>query len=363
MRLVPPPPGIRDDMKVSDFDYLLPPERIAQEPLSERDASKLLVLDRATGAVSHRVFSELPSLLDEGDLLILNDTRVVPARLHGLRERTGGRVDALFLRELGDLGEGRWLAFTKSGGKLLVGEWLKLAAGSVRARIVERRGEEGDVLEIESDRPLAEVLDETGRMPVPPYIHRDRDEPPSKLDRERYQTTYARHPGAVAAPTAGLHFTDRVFADLDARGVRRAFVTLHVGPGTFRSVKVEEVEAHTMDSERYTVPPETARAVRECRERGARVVAVGTTTVRTLESAATDGRLVAEGPGIATIFMTPGYEFRVADALVTNFHMPRGTPLMLTCAFAGREKVLAAYKEALAAGYRFFSYGDAMLVL
>ncbi|MHC5055171.1 MAG: tRNA preQ1(34) S-adenosylmethionine ribosyltransferase-isomerase QueA [Planctomycetota bacterium] len=347
-------------MKASDFDYELPPERIAQEPLAERDASRLLVLDRSSGEVSHHVFRELPSLLDEGDLVILNDTRVVPARLHGLRERTGGRVEALFLS---DLGGGRWLAFTKSGGKLRAGEWLKLAGGRVRARIAERRGEEGDVLAVESERPLDEVLEETGHMPVPPYIHRDRAAPPSALDRERYQTTYARHLGAVAAPTAGLHFTEAVFERLDARGVGRAFVTLHVGPGTFRPVKVDDVEAHTMDAERYTVPPETARAVRECRERGGRVVAVGTTTVRTLESAAGDDRTVREGPGVATLFITPGYGFRVADALVTNFHLPRGTPLMLTCAFAGRERVFAAYAEALEEGYRFLSYGDAMLVL
>jgi S-adenosylmethionine:tRNA ribosyltransferase-isomerase len=347
-------------MKVSEFDYVLPPERIAQEPLPRRDASKLLVLDRATGAVSHQVFGELPSLLGEGDLVILNDTRVVPARLLGVREATGGRVEAFLLRDLGD---GRWLAFTKSGGKLREGEWLKLADGRARACVVERRGEEGDVLKIESTRPLAEVLDEAGYMPVPPYIHRDRAAPPSAIDRERYQTTYAREDGAVAAPTAGLHFTEDVFSDLEARGVARAFVTLHVGVGTFRPVKVEDVEAHTMDQEHYTVPAETATAIRECRARGGRVVAVGTTSVRTLESAASDERLVTEGPGVATLFMTPGYEFRVVDALVTNFHLPRGTPLMLTCAFAGRENVFAAYASALEEGYRFLSYGDAMLVL
>ncbi len=347
-------------MKASDFDYVLPPGRIAQEPLAERDSSRLLHLDRASGAVSHRVFGELASLLRDGDLLVLNDTRVVPARLHGVRERTGGRVEALFIE---DLGGGRWLAFTRSGGKLLEGEVLVLAGGRVRVQLVERRGEEGDVLEVETNIPLAEVLEEAGHMPVPPYVRRDRAAPPSALDRERYQTAYARHPGAVAAPTAGLHFTDRVFADLEARGVARAFVTLHVGPGTFRSVKVEDVEAHTMDAERYVVPPQTARAVRECRERGGRVVAVGTTTVRTLESAALEDRTVREGPGVATLFIAPGYEFRVPDALVTNFHLPRGTPLILTCAFAGRERVLAAYEKALGQEYRFLSYGDAMLIV
>ncbi len=364
-------------MKTSDFDYVLPPERIAQEPAPERDSSRLLVLDRASGRVSHRVFRDLPSLLREGDLIVLNDTRVFPARLYGLREKTGGRVEVLFLEELED---GGWLALTRSGGKLKVGEWLKLAGGRVRVRIVERRGEEGDVLAVQSREPLGGLLEEAGHMPVPPYIRRDPAAQPSALDRERYQTVYARdylpgpragRGGAVAAPTAGLHFTERVFEELDARGIERTFVTLRVGPGTFRPVKTDEIESHAMGAERYVVPPGAARAVRECRERGGRVVAVGTTTVRTLESSALGGRLVEEGPGTARLFISPGYEFRVVDALVTNFHLPRGTPLVLTCAFAcpcggrqaGRERVLSAYEEALRGEYRLLSYGDAMLIL
>ncbi|MHC4200376.1 MAG: tRNA preQ1(34) S-adenosylmethionine ribosyltransferase-isomerase QueA [Planctomycetota bacterium] len=355
-------------MRTSDFDYRLPPERIAQRPLAERDGSRLLVLDRSTGEVSHRVFRELPELLEPGDLVVLNDTRVVPARLYGLREKTGGRVEALFLEEIDkDSGGGRWRALTKSGGKLKVGEWLKLADGRVRARMVERHvygeAEEGDVLEIDSREPLAAILDEVGHMPVPPYIRRDPSSEPSRLDRERYQTTYANVTGAVAAPTAGLHFTDRVFDGLDSRGIERAFVTLHVGPGTFRPVKTDDIEAHAMGPERYTVPPEAARAIKGCRARSGRVVAVGTTSVRTLESAALDGRLVEEGPGTARLFISPGHDFRVVDALVTNFHLPKGTPLVLTCAFAGREAVLSAYDEALGEGYRFLSYGDAMLIL
>ena len=363
-------------MKTSDFEYRLPPERIAQAPLPERDASRLLVLDKRTGAVAHRVFRDLPSLLGEGDLLVLNDTRVIPARLYGRREATGGRVEVLLIENRGG---GRWLAFTKSGGRLLVGEALKLADGLARAVVLGRLGEEGDLLEVEAAAgSVDELLEKAGRMPVPPYIKRKRDSAPNALDRERYQTVYAREPGAVAAPTAGLHFTERVFADLDARGVRRTFVTLHVGPGTFRPVKSEAVEAHRMDAERYEVPPGAAREVRECRARGGRVVAVGTTVTRTLESAAcppprlADGRAteddgdrqaVREGPGVATLFITQGYEFRVVDALVTNFHLPRGTPLVLVSAFAGRERVLAAYDEALAEGYRFLSYGDAMAIL
>lgn len=391
-------------MRTSEFDYVLPPERIAQEPLAERDASRLLVLELATGSVSHRVFRELPSLLAPGDpprggdLLVLNDTRVFPARLHGRREETGGRVEALFLEKVGEekigeeeAGEG-WLALTKSGGTLRVGEALSLADGRVRAAIVERRGPEGDLLIVRlaprREGGLAAFLAESGHSPVPPYVHRDRDAPPSELDRERYQTSYAREEGAVAAPTAGLHFTRRVFGDLEAKGVARTFVTLRVGPGTFRPVKVDHLEAHEMGAEHYVVPADATRAIAECRAREGRLVAVGTTTVRTLESAAggasaegspsAEGgaRVVTSGPGVARLFISPGYEFRALspgrDALLTNFHLPRGTPLFLVCAFAaaalgsvtaGSELVLDAYDEALREGYRFLSYGDAMLIV
>ncbi len=376
-------------MKTSDFDYVLPPERIAQEPLARRDASRLLVLDRETGAVSHRAFRDLPALLAPGDLLVLNDTRVLPARLFGLREKTGGRIEVVLLEEHGEKCPAKesgaehvtkWRAFTRSGGKLVPGEWLKLAGGRARAMLVERLGEPGDVLEVRSREPLRDILADAGHMPVPPYVRRERDAEPSRLDRERYQTVYAHdgEPAAVAAPTAGLHFTEQVFADLDARGIARTFVTLDVGPGTFRSMKAHDVEAHAMDAEHYEVPPGAARAIAECRARGGRVVAVGTTTVRTLESAATGNGLVREGPGTATLFITPGHEFRAVDILLTNFHLPKGTPLVLTCTFAGafrpgtidptniragRENVLRAYDAALREDYRFLSYGDAMLVL
>jgi len=421
-------------MKTSDFDYVLPPDRIAQEPLPERDASRLLVLEGATGAVTHRSFRDLPGLLDPGDLLVLNDTRVFPARLHGRREVTGGRVEALFIRQLqrethqklyreledakGGLPtrEELWLALTRSGGTLRPGEPIDLADGRVRARIVERRGRDGDVLAVEVVGPhhvhphvhpqggeggsdgsgtadvasLSTLLAHAGHMPVPPYVRRDRAAPPSELDRERYQTTYAREEGAIAAPTAGLHFSERVFEELTARGVRRTFVTLHVGPGTFRPIKSGNVESHVMDAERYLVPPGAAREIDECRERGGRLVAVGPTTVRTLESAAVarapsdpdahegDHGIVSPGPGVATLFMTPGHEFRALrpgrDMVLTNFHMPKGTPLLLACGFAeaissrsgrpsaGRAEVLSAYAEAIEKGYRFLSYGDAMLI-
>jgi S-adenosylmethionine:tRNA ribosyltransferase-isomerase len=364
-------------MKTSDFDYDLPPEFIAQEPLPERDSSRLMVLERATGCVSHRAFRDLPSLLRPGDLVVLNDTRVVPARLFGRREETGGKVEVLFLE---DLGSGRWRAFTKSGGKLRPGEYLKLAAGRARARLVERLGEEGDVLEIESREPVERIMDAAGYMPVPPYVKRGRrdpsgdDEPDALtlLDRERYQTTYARVPGAVAAPTAGLHFTERVFMALEERGVERAFVTLHVGPGTFRPVKVDTVEEHRMDPESYEIPRSTTEAICEARGRGGRIVAVGTTVTRTLEYSARLPGGIRPGRGEADIFITPGHEFTAVDVLLTNFHLPKGTPLLLASAFAragpeepwtaGRDRVLAAYAEAVRERYRFFSYGDAMLI-
>lgn len=358
-------------MRTDEFDYRLPPERIAQEPLAERDASRLLVLDRTTGATAHRLFRDLPELLAPGDLVVLNDTRVVPARLFGRRAETGGRVEALFLKQLEGPGGARYMALTRSGGKIRPGETLVLGEGRVRAVLVERRGLEGDVLEVGVDRgeSLEKVLEEIGHMPVPPYIKRDPDSPPSRLDRRRYQTEYARRPGAVAAPTAGLHFTKRVFARLTSRGCEVAFLTLHVGPGTFRPVKAETIGEHYMSPEVYDIPPETAEVIERTASAGGRVVAVGTTVVRALESAAEGGR-VRPGKGSADVFIKPPFDFKTTTALVTNFHLPRGTPLVLVCAFAGRasasagkEKVLAAYDEALRSGYRFLSYGDAMLVL
>ena len=370
-------------MKTSDFGYDLPPELIAQEPLPERDSSRLMVLDRATGRVSHRVFRDLPSLLQPGDLVVLNDTRVVPARLFGRREETGGKVEVLLLERCHDRpGSSQWRAFTKSGGRLRAGECLKLAGGRARAKLVERLGEEGDVLEIESREPVEEIMETAGYMPVPPYVKRGRRDPSGSgpdepdaltlLDRERYQTTYARVPGAVAAPTAGLHFTERVFRALEERGIERAFVTLHVGPGTFRPVKVDTVEEHRMDPESYEIPPSTAEAICEARGRGGRIVAVGTTVTRTLEYSARLPGGIRPGGGRADIFITPGHEFRAVDVLLTNFHLPKGTPLLLASAFAragpeepltaGRDRVLAAYAEAVRERYRFFSYGDAMLI-
>jgi S-adenosylmethionine:tRNA ribosyltransferase-isomerase len=347
-------------MKTADFDYTLPPERIAQEPLPVRDASKLLVIDRAADTVSHRTFRDLPGLLSPGDLVVINDTRVVPARTFGVREKTGGRVEVMFLEEVTPT---RYRALTHSGGKLTVGERINVADGEVRVTLRERHGEFGDVVDVACDRPLREILEEIGHMPVPPYIHRPKGGAPSDLDRERYQTVYARERGAVAAPTAGLHFTDEVFAALDERGVARTTVTLHVGLGTFKPVKVERVEDHVMDAERYEIPESAARAIAACRARSGRVVAVGPTAVRTLESAARDDRTVEAKRDEARLFITPGFAFRIVDVLVTNFHQPKGTPMMLASAFAGRDRIMRAYREALEREYRFLSYGDSMLIV
>jgi len=357
-------------LRASDFDYDLPPELIAQVPAPERDGSRLLVVDGAGGELTDRGFRELPGLFATGDLLVLNSTKVIPARLRGLREKTGGKVEVLLI-EPEDEEAGRWLVWTRSGGKLREGEWVKLAGGTLRARLVERRGEDGDVVEFElpRGRDLRSVVDEFGRMPLPPYIKRENvgDAEASELaqlDRERYQTVYADQPGAVAAPTAGLHFTPRVMKMLAAAGVRIERLVLHVGPGTFRPVKTESLDEHHMHPERYSIPPATAAAVAETKSAGGRVVAVGTTVTRALEaSALASGGEVTAGESSTDLFIRPGFEFKVVDALLTNFHLPRSTLLMLVSALAGHDLILEAYRYAVRERYRFYSYGDAMLIL
>ena len=353
-------------LRTADFDYLLPRERIAQVPLPERDASRMLVVDRLRAEFHDSGFRELPSFLREGDLIVLNETKVIPARFVGVREETGGKVEVLLVEpedvEVTGTGADRWLVWTRSGGRLRQGEYVGLAGGSLRARIVERRGEAGDLVEFSPPGALEGELEEHGRTPLPPYIHREGDEH-AELDRERYQTVYASEPGAVAAPTAGLHFTEAALFAAEEAGARVEKLVLHVGPGTFRPVKVECIEDHRMHPERYSVPERTAAAVGEAKSAGRRVVAVGTTVTRALEaSAAADGS-VAAGASSTDIFIHPGYEFRVVDDMVTNFHLPRSTLLMLVAAFAGRDLILEAYRHAVEAGYRFFSYGDAMLIL
>ena len=343
-------------MRLSDFDYDLPERLIAQEPVEPRDASRLLVVPRSGGPLRHLRFADLPDLLAVGDLLVLNDTRVIPARLLG-RKRSGGRCEILLLEPLEGPGGARWRAMGQSSKPLRPGS--RLDFGGLSAAVEEAEGE--GFFAVRFDRAgeeLAKALEREGRVPLPPYIRR----PPTEADRERYQTVVARVPGSAAAPTAGLHFTDRLLGRIAERGVARATVTLHVGPGTFLPVRTEEVERHRMHAERYRVPEEAAAAFAACRTRGGRVIAVGTTSVRTLESAL-EGPGLRPGWGRTDLFIRPGHSFRAVDALLSNFHLPRSTLLMLVCAFGGRERILEAYRAAVAHGYRFFSYGDAMMVI
>jgi S-adenosylmethionine:tRNA ribosyltransferase-isomerase len=336
----------------SDFDYELPPASIAQEA-APRGESRLLVLDRTGPERCSRV-SDLPRLLTPGDLLVLNDTRVIPARLYG-RSAGGGKMEILLIEPVG---EREWDALVKPGRRARPGARIEIAEG-LTAEVVDKR-EDGPAhrYRLRFSEPIEPHLDRLGHIPLPPYIHR----PDTAEDRERYQTVYALRPGAVAAPTAGLHFTEGLLREIEGAGVEIARVTLHVGIGTFKPVDAERIEEHRMERERYEIGEETAGAVRRAREAGRRIVAVGTTVVRTLEGAArAGGGEVRAGSGSTDLFITPGFPFQVVDALLTNFHLPRSTLLMLVSAFAGRERVMAAYEEAIREGYRFYSYGDAML--
>ena len=388
---------------VADFDYPLPPEQIAQQPLADRAASRMLVFDRATGAYADKVFRDLPQLLQPGDLLVLNNSRVIPARLFARRaglhaqpvsarnptaaEHLQGRMEVLLTAQHTSL---EWSALVRPGRKLPVGERLlfypeeaagaaEQAAGARSASLQERsasllersvplleaeiigRGEFGERrLRFAPVLDFYDTLDRLGHMPLPPYIHRG-DVP---ADRERYQTVYAQQHGSVAAPTAGLHFTPEILDDLRARGVEIAYITLHVGLGTFQPVRVARVEEIVLHAERYTLPPETAAALNRAQREGRRVIATGTTTVRTLEHCAreADGRELQPHSGETQIFISPGFSFRLVRGLLTNFHLPQSTLLMLVCAFGGQPPVLAAYNHAVQQGYRFFSYGDCMFL-
>ena len=351
-----PPVTVRAAVSMlrSDFDYHLPEALIAQVPTPERGASRLLCLDGGSGAIAHRQFRDLPDLLTPDDLLIVNDTRVIAARLFGTKD-SGGRVELLLERLLG---ANVALAQVRASKALVVGRWVDLQGAASVAPLRVLVGERHDDLyELVFPEPVLDVLERYGHVPLPPYIRR----PDSTTDRARYQTLFARQPGAVAAPTAGLHFDATTLTALMNKGVERASVTLHVGAGTFGPVRVDDLSAHRMHAEWCEVSRATVAAVTRCRQRGGRVVAVGTTVVRALETAARGGKL-QPFCGETQLFIRPGFEFRVIDALLTNFHVPQSTLLMLVCAFAGRESVLAAYRAAVADKYRFFSYGDAMFV-
>ena len=352
--------GTGKKMDVNDFNFELPEELIAQTPLAERTASRLLVLDKRTGEIAHRTFTDLKAYLRPGDTLVLNDTRVLPARLHGIKPDTGARVELLLLKQLeGD----RWETLAKPAKRLRTGVELWFGddgqGGPLLRATVESEGEMGGrIVAFRYDGIFPELLDRLGEMPLPPYIRETLD------DRERYQTVYAKHEGSAAAPTAGLHFTSGFLEELRAHGVGTAFVTLHVGLGTFRPMSAERVEDHVMHAEYYELDDHKSAFIRETRERGDRNVAVGTTSARTLETVA--GRFGAEGvracAGWTDIFIYPGYRFGLVDALLTNFHLPKSTLVMLVSALAGRDHTLRAYAEAVDRRYRFFSFGDAMLI-
>lgn len=340
------------EMKTSDFSYHLPPELIAQTPLERRDHSRLMVLDRHTGAVQHEHFYDLPSHLRQGDCLVLNDSRVLPARLIGHRE-SGGVSEVLLLTDRGD---NVWECLVRPGRKLRPGTLVTFGDGALTAEILEVLPDGNRLVKLHYQGILLEVLEQLGRMPLPPYIKAELE------DQERYQTVYSRVSGSAAAPTAGLHFTPELLDQIRAMGVNIAYVTLHVGLGTFRPVKAEDIEAHDMHAEYCMVPEETARIITETKQNGGRVVCVGTTSCRTVESFANEDGTMDPHAGWTKIFIYPGYRFKCLDALVTNFHLPESTLVMLVSALAGRENVLNAYRQAVEERYRFFSFGDAMLI-
>lgn len=339
-------------MRLTELDYNLPPELIAQEPLARRDEARLMVLDRRTQAVEHSRFYKLGNFLRDGDLLVLNNTRVFPARLFA-RKPTGGAVELLLIRPV-ENSKGAWLALIRTHRGLREGSRLLLDDGrALRIAGYQRPGR--PIIVSDDSAPLETILESVGALALPHYIRRDS----ASSDREDYQTVYAAERGAIAAPTAGLHFTRELLAALAAAGARSAFVTLHIGPGTFTPLRTPQVEAHTMEAEWYTIPPTTLEALALARRTGGRVIAVGTSTGRTLESHAITG----DGEGSTGLFISPGFRFRAIDAMITNFHMPRSTVLAMVMAFAGRDEILDAYREAVRHRYRFLSYGDAMLIL
>ncbi len=339
-------------MKTSDFYFDLPEELIAQTPLEQRDASRLLVLNRLNGDIEHANFFDILKYVNPGDCLVLNDSRVLPARLIGSRP-TGGAAELLLLK---DLGNNKWECLAKPGRKLRSGAEVNFGNGLLLGRIVDELEDGKRCVQFEYKGIFLEILDKLGQMPLPPYIH-------SKLDNpERYQTVYSRVVGSAAAPTAGLHFTKELLDKLKKNNIDIAYVTLHVGLGTFRPVKAEDIKDHQMHSEYYEIPEETKEIIAKTKERGGRVIAVGTTSCRTLESAYDNNGQVISPSGWTDIFIYPGYEFKVIDALITNFHLPESTLIMLVSALAGKENVMEAYRQAISEKYRFFSFGDAMFI-
>ena len=348
-----------DKLNVSDYDYFLPEEQIAQDPLADRSSSKLLVLDKNTGETSHHVFKEIIDYLNPGDCLCINNTKVLPARLIG-RKKTGGVVEVLLLKRLEDE-KSKWEVLTRPGKKARVGDEIIFGGEGpedfdLLCRVTEVKEDGNRIVEFEYDGIFEEILDKLGQMPLPPYItHR-------LEDKNRYQTVYAKIEGSAAAPTAGLHFTNELLEQIKEKGVKVVSVTLHVGLGTFRPVQVENILDHKMHSEYYEVSEETAKILNETKANGGRIISVGTTSTRTLESVTDENGIVHAGSGETQIFIYPGYKFKAIDGLITNFHLPKSTLIMLVSALAGRKNVLNAYKEAVEKKYRFFSFGDAMFI-
>lgn len=341
-------------MKRQDFYYELPEELIAQDPLEDRSSSRLLVLDRKSGAVSHHVFREITEYLREGDCLVINDTKVIPARLIGSKIGTDARIEVLLLKRKEN---NIWETLVKPGKKAKVGTKISFGDGLLVGEVIDIVEEGNRLIRFSFEGIFEEILDQLGQMPLPPYITHQLQ------DKNRYQTVYAKHTGSAAAPTAGLHFTPELLKEIEERGIEIAKVTLHVGLGTFRPVKVDEITDHHMHSEFYQIDEEAAAKINKAKESGGRVICVGTTSCRTVESAADEGGRLEAKSGWTEIFIYPGYRFKVLDGLITNFHLPESTLIMLVSALAGRENVLAAYEEAVKERYRFFSFGDAMLVI
>lgn len=341
-------------MRTSDFDYELPEELIAQEPLADRDGCRLMVLSRFTGEISHKIFHDITGYLNEGDCLVINNTKVIPARLIGEKVPTGGKVEILLLKRIS---ADMWETIVRPGKKLRRGARVSFGGGLLTAEVKEVLPDGNRMVQFEYNGIFEEILDRLGQMPLPPYITKE------LKDKNSYQTVYARYEGSAAAPTAGLHFTGELLDRLRKQGVNIAQVTLHVGLGTFRPVKVENVEAHHMHSEFYRITNQAADIINNTKKNGGRIICVGTTSCRTIESAADESGIVYPGEDDTDIFIYPGYKFRIMDGLITNFHLPESTLLMLVSAFAGKENVLNAYREAVRQKYRFFSFGDAMVIL
>ncbi len=340
-------------MNLSDFSYELPDELIAQTPLLDRTSSRLLVLDKKTKEIKHKSFKNLIEYLNEGDLIVFNNTRVIPARLYGVKKDTGAAIEFLLLKRL-DLN--KWEVILKPGKKAKPGAEFEFGEGKLKAKVLEFTEDGGRIVEFTYDGVFEAILEELGQMPLPPYIKEKLE------DKERYQTVYAKYDGSAAAPTAGLHFTNEFLEEIKNKGVNTAFVTLHVGLGTFRPVKCENILEHKMHTEHFIITKETADLINETKRKGGKVIAVGTTSVRVLETVSDENGNVSECEGDTDIFIYPGYKFKVVDRLVTNFHLPESTLLMLISAFADRETILKTYEEAVKERYRFFSFGDAMFI-